>query len=130
MSDNGMPLVPMFVIEFRSKNHVSKGAPKAFYENKENVFLCYGHEIMDDFVAKRRNTWMRDLMMIERTVRNPQTCELETPSDIMQELAWDERISLKRKFRKLECECVLMKVDGRFVVPLVGPYAPIVKEVL
>lgn len=124
----------LFKIPFRRDWHVVKGAPKDFYPNNEYQYLRYSDAEMDAFVKSRPDTWPRDLMFIEKTVKRPDKCRAETPKSIADEYFWTERVSLERTVslngRKYLCRCKLFKIDGRFCVPLVGRYAPSIKEVI
>lgn len=122
----------LFKITFKRDWHVSKGAPKDFYPSEECQCIRYLNAEMDAFASSNPGNWMRDLSFIEMTVKKPDECRLEKPESVEEERLWTERVSLKRTFerngKKYSCECKLFKVDGRFFVPLVGRYAPSIKE--
>lgn len=124
----------LFNIPFKRDAHIAKGAPKEFYPNGGYQYLKYSDAEMDSFVKSRPDTWMRDLTFVEKTVKRPDRCRLEKAKSVADEYFWTERVSLRRTFerngRRYACKCKLFRIDGRFCVPLVGRYAPSIKEVL
>lgn len=123
----------LFNIPFKPESHIVKGAPRDFYSNKDYQHIRYSNAEMDDFVKERPKTWMRDLTFVEKTVRKPDTVFEEHPKTVHEEFNWNRRIVLKRSFdikgKLYVCRCVLMNVDGRFCVPLVGRCAPLIEEI-
>lgn len=122
----------LFKIPFKRDIHVAKGAPADFYPNGRYQYLRYSDDDMDRFVKARPDTWLRDISFIEKTVRRPDRCTGEMPKNVIDESLWTRRVSLERRFehegRTYVCKCRLFCIDGRFLVPLTGRYAPSVKE--
>lgn len=121
-----------FSITFRPEAHTSKGAPTSMYSSGGPQTIIYPSDDVTRFMDERPTGWIRDFDFVEATVRAPDAaCERQNDLGAEAEpaMAVDLVKTIVHNGRPYVCRCTLIKLDGRFYVPLSGRYAPHIEAI-